>query len=122
MFVHAAVASFQRWGMYIYYSDGRGGFTGGSATFRLAADTPESLALGDVKKDGHPDFVVNGHGGRGNQANGPDVYLGDDLDFEVAEESTTSRQGPSLMLGPFVFYDSKLVVRTSLNQERSLSQ
>ena len=71
------VAAFQRWGMYIYYGDGRGGFTGGSATFRLPADTPESLALGDVNKDGHPDIVVNGHGGRGNQVNGPDVYLGD---------------------------------------------
>jgi hypothetical protein len=71
------IAAFQRWGIYIYYGDGRGGFTGGAATFRLPADTPESLTLGDVNNDGHPDIGVNGNLGGGNQANGPDVYLGD---------------------------------------------
>ena len=71
------VAAFQRWGIYVYYGDGRGGFTGGPATFRPPEQTPESLALGDVNKDGHPDIVVNGNIGGPDQANGPDVYLGD---------------------------------------------
>jgi len=71
------VAAFQRWGVFIYYGDGKGGFSGGPATFRLPADTPESLALGDVNKDGYPDIVVNGNVGGRDQANGPDVYLGD---------------------------------------------
>jgi hypothetical protein len=70
------VAAFQRWGVYIYYGDGRGGFTGGPATFRPPADTAESLVLGAVNKDGHPDLVVNGNAGGWDQANGPDVYLG----------------------------------------------
>jgi hypothetical protein len=70
------VAAFQRWGVYVYYGDGHGAFTGGLASFRRPADTPEALALGDVNKDGHPDLVVNGSlAGRG-QMNGPDVYLG----------------------------------------------
>jgi hypothetical protein len=71
------VAAFQRWGIYIYYGDGRGGFTGGPATFRLPADIPESLALGDVNNDGHQDIVVSGNVGSRDQPNGPDVYLGD---------------------------------------------
>jgi hypothetical protein len=71
------VAAFQRWGIYVYYGDGRGGFTGGPASFRPAEQTPESLALGDVNKDGHPDIVVNGNASSGDQPNGPDVYLGD---------------------------------------------
>jgi hypothetical protein len=71
------VAAFQRWGIYVYYGDGRGGFTGGPATFRPPADTAESLVLGDVNKDGHPDIVVNGNAGGRDQPNGPDVYLGD---------------------------------------------
>jgi hypothetical protein len=71
------VAAFQRWGVYIYYGDGKGGFTGGQATFRPAEQTPESVALGDVNKDGHPDVVINGGFGRPDQPNGPDVYLGD---------------------------------------------
>lgn len=71
------IAAFQRWGIYVYYGDGRGDFTGGPATFRLPADTPESLALGDVNNDGHPDLAANGNLGGRDQANGPDVYLGD---------------------------------------------
>ncbi len=71
------VAAFQRWGVYIYYGDGKGGFTGGLAAFRPAEQTSESLALGDVNKDGHPDVVINGAFGGPDQPNGPDVYLGD---------------------------------------------
>src|SRR5437899_2441139 len=54
------MAAFQRWGIYIYYGDGRGGFAGGPATFRPPDQIPESLALADVNKDGHPDIAVNG--------------------------------------------------------------
>jgi len=71
------VAAFQRWGVYIYYGDGKGAFVGGPATFRPPEQTPESLALGDVNKDGHPDIVVSGNVGGRDQANGPDAYLGD---------------------------------------------
>src|SRR5205809_666309 len=51
--------------------------TGGPATFRRPEDTPESLAVGDVDKDGHLDIVVSGNLGGRDQANGPDVCLGD---------------------------------------------
>lgn len=71
------VAAFQRWGLYVYYGDGRGGFAGGSVSFRRAADTPEALALADVENDGNPDIVVTGGSGRSDELNGPDVYLGD---------------------------------------------
>jgi FG-GAP-like repeat len=71
------VAAFQRLGVYVYYGDGRGRFSGGPATFRPQADTSESLVLGDVNKDSHPDIVVNGNIAGRNQANGPDAYLGD---------------------------------------------
>jgi len=71
------VAAFQRWGLYVYYGDGRGGFTGGLATFRPPEQTAESLVLGDVNKDGHPDIVVNGSPSNRDQPSGPDVYLGD---------------------------------------------
>jgi hypothetical protein len=57
------VAAFQRWGIYVYYGDGTGAFIGGPVAFRQPWHTPESLAVGDVHHDGHP--------------NGPDVYLGD---------------------------------------------
>lgn len=71
------VAAFQRWGLYIYYGDGRGGFTGGPATFRRPEHTPESLAVGDVNKDGHLDLAVTGNVARLGAPTGPDVYLGD---------------------------------------------
>lgn len=71
------VAAFQRWGLYIYYGDGRGGFSGGTATFRQPAHTPEWLALADINEDGHQDLAINGNFPTRGQANGPDVYLGD---------------------------------------------
>jgi len=71
------VAAFQRWGIYIYYGDGRGGFTGGSVDFSSPSREFQSLALGDVNKDGHSDIVINGTVFGRNQPNGPDVYLGD---------------------------------------------
>ena len=71
------IAAFQRWGVYIYYGDGQGGFTGGPVDFYSATREFRSLALGDVNKDGHPDIVINGTSGGRDQPNGPDVYLGD---------------------------------------------
>jgi hypothetical protein len=71
------VAAFQRWGIYIYYGDGRGGFAGSLVDFDSPASELQSLAVGDVNKDGHPDLVVNGTLGGRDQPNGPDVYLGD---------------------------------------------
>jgi len=71
------VAAFQRWGVYIYYGDGRGGFTGGPVDFPSADREFQSLALADVNKDGHPDIVINGTSSGRDQPNGPDVYLGD---------------------------------------------
>lgn len=98
------VAAFNRWGLYIYYGDGQGGFTGGLADFippRAFDSIGVSLALGDVNHDGHPDLVINGTACEprpsrpvrerashselaingtlceGNKLNGPDVYLGD---------------------------------------------
>jgi FG-GAP-like repeat/FG-GAP repeat len=74
------VAAFNRWGLYIYYGDGHGGFTGGLADFippRAFDSIGASLALGDVNHDGHPDLVINGTACEGNKPNGPDVYLGD---------------------------------------------
>jgi len=56
------VAAFNRWGLYIYYGDGQGGFTGG---------------LADVNHDGHPDLVINGTVCEVDKRHGPDVYLGD---------------------------------------------
>ena len=69
------VAAFQRWGIYVYYGDGRGGFTGGPASSMQLEQTPDSLALADVNHDGYPDLIVNGR--FGNQVSGPDVYLSD---------------------------------------------
>jgi hypothetical protein len=71
------VAAFQRWGVYIYYGDGRGGFTGGPVNFPSVSQEFQSLALADVNKDGHPDLVINGSFLGQDQPNGPDVYLGD---------------------------------------------
>src|SRR5438132_1032126 len=53
------VAAFQRWGVYIYYGDGRGGFIGGPVDFHSADREFQSLALADVDKDGHPHIVIN---------------------------------------------------------------
>jgi hypothetical protein len=71
------VAAFQRWGVYVYYGDGRGGFAGGPVEFVSVSREFQSLALGDVNKDGHLDLVINGTFFGRDQANGPDVYLGD---------------------------------------------
>jgi FG-GAP-like repeat len=73
------VAAFQRWGLYIYYGDGRGGFTGGPVDFlppRAFDSIDLSLALADVNRDGHPDLIINGTFAGRDQPNGPDVYLG----------------------------------------------
>lgn len=73
------VAAFQRWGVYIYYGDGAGGFTGGPVDFSASSPGSEfqSLALADVNKDGHPDIIINGALSERGQLNGPDAYLGD---------------------------------------------
>jgi hypothetical protein len=71
------VAVFQRWGIYIYYGDGRGGFTGGPVEFPSAGGEFQSLALGDVNGDGNLDIAINGTLSGPDQPNGPDVYLGD---------------------------------------------
>jgi len=71
------VVAFQRWGMYIYYGDGRGGFTGGPVDIYSQTREFQSIALGDVNHDGHPDIVINGTVSGADQPNGPDVYLGD---------------------------------------------
>jgi len=71
------VAAFQRWGVYIYYGDGRGDFSGGPVGFYSVSQVFESVALADVNKDGHPDVVFNGTFFGPDQPNGPDVYLGD---------------------------------------------
>jgi len=74
------VAAFNRWGLYIYYGDGQGGFTGGPVDFippRAFDSIGVSFALGDVNHDGHPDIVTNGTFWGRDEPNGPDVYLGD---------------------------------------------
>jgi hypothetical protein len=70
------VAAFQPGGIYIYYGDGRGGFTGGPVDFSSASREFQSLVLGDVDNDGHLDIVSNATS-PGEKANGPEVYLGD---------------------------------------------
>jgi hypothetical protein len=71
------VAAFQRWGVYVYYGDGHGGFTGGAVDFPSSDREFPSLALGDVNGDGNLDIVLNGTHSVGDELNGPDVYLGD---------------------------------------------
>jgi VCBS repeat protein len=71
------VAAFQRWGIYIYYGDGQGGFSGGPVGFHSVSQEFQSVALADVNQDGHPDLIINGTFFGGDQPNGPDVYLGD---------------------------------------------
>jgi FG-GAP-like repeat len=71
------IAAFQRWGIYIYQGDGRGGFKEGPMEFDPPTHEFKSLALGDVNKDGHLDLVINGTFYGFDKPNGPDVYLGD---------------------------------------------
>jgi len=71
-----AIAAFQRWGIYIYYGDGRGRFAGGPVDLYSASREFQSLAVSDVNHDGHLDIVLNGTLARGDGPNGPDVYLG----------------------------------------------
>jgi FG-GAP-like repeat len=74
------VAAFNRWGLYLYYGTGQGGFRGGPVDFlapRAFDSRGLTLALADVNHDGHPDLVLNGTFGGPAQLNGPEVYLGD---------------------------------------------
>jgi VCBS repeat protein len=71
------VAAFRRWGVYVNYGDGRGGFTGGPVDFYSQNREFQSIAVADVNRDGHPDIVIGGTSVGRNQPNGPDVYLGD---------------------------------------------
>jgi hypothetical protein len=54
------VAAFQQWGIYIYSGDGQGNFSGGPLDLAVPSTEFQSLALGDVNKDGRPDLVING--------------------------------------------------------------
>jgi hypothetical protein len=99
------VAAFQRWGLYIYYGDGHGGFTGGLVDFlppRAFDSIDLSLALADVNHDGHPDLVINGTSVGGDKPNGPDVYLGDGRGGWTASSSglkVLKLAGPGLAVG-----------------------
>ena len=72
------VAAFQRWGIYVYFGDGRGNFRGGPIELAASSTELQSLVLGDVNKDGRPDLVINGVVEGRDQPNGPDVYLAGD--------------------------------------------
>src|SRR5882762_11432493 len=50
----------------------------GGGPVELALSSTELQSLGDLNKDGRPDFVINGAVERRGQPNGPDVYLGAD--------------------------------------------
>jgi VCBS repeat protein len=99
------VAVFQRWGLYIYYGDGKGGFTGGPVDFLppRAFDTLDvSLALADVNHDGHPDLVINGTSAGRDAPKGPDVYLGDGRGGWTASSmglKVLKKAGPGLAIG-----------------------
>jgi hypothetical protein len=62
----------------VYYGDGHGNFSGGPVALATPSTAFQSLALGDVNKDGRPDLVINGTFHGQDRPNGPDVYLGDD--------------------------------------------
>jgi FG-GAP-like repeat/FG-GAP repeat len=71
------VVAFQRWGVYIYYGDGRGGFTGGPVDLNSESREFKSIAVADVNHDGYPDIAINGTFSGLDKPNGPEVYLGD---------------------------------------------
>jgi hypothetical protein len=71
------VAAFNRWGIYIYYGDGRGGFKGGHVDLAAESREFQTIVLADVNGDGNLDIVINGTSFGRDQGNGPDVFLGD---------------------------------------------
>ncbi len=74
------IAAFQRWGIYRYHGDGQGNFSGGLVDLAAPSREFQSLALGDINKDGRPDLVIHGTFLGRDQLNGPEVYLGDGHD------------------------------------------
>jgi len=80
------VAAFQRWGIYVYYGDGQGNFRGGPVDLASSSTQLQSLVLGDVNNDGAPDLVINGTFAGRDQANGPDVYLGDGAKWTASSD------------------------------------
>jgi FG-GAP-like repeat len=71
------IAAFQRWGTYIYYGDGQGGFTGGPVDFHSEIRDIQSIAVADVNHDGHLDVAFNGTFFGWDKPKGPEVYLSD---------------------------------------------
>lgn len=71
------IAAFQRWGIYIYYGDGKGGFTGGPVDFHSEIRDIQSIAVADVNHDGHLDIALNGTFFGWDKPKGPEVFLGD---------------------------------------------
>src|SRR5439155_20355803 len=80
------VAGFQRWGIYVYYGDGKGNFRGGPVDLASSSTQLQSLVLGDVNNDGRTDLVLNGTFAGRDQANGPDVYLGKDAQCDASSD------------------------------------